>query len=68
MRQLTHEDISLYPMTMDIKGQRTHQEYVDSMALMFLEIMSSYRLDADTVNVLALYAEQEAQRLWSLDK
>lgn len=55
---ITPEDIRLYPMTQDVTGQRTHEEYVNSMANMVLNLMIDYRLDPDTLYKLALYAMQ----------
>lgn len=52
------DHIKLYPMTQDVKGQRTHQQYVDSMALMLHELKMGYRLDNDTILQLLEYGDQ----------
>lgn len=51
-------DIKLHPMTCDIKGQRTHEQYVKDMARMFDIIKMDYRLDDWTIVQLLEYAQQ----------
>lgn len=55
------EDIRLYPMTMDVNGQRTHQEYVDSMANKIREIYYDYRMEFEDIIKLVHYTEQKVK-------
>lgn len=57
------KDIKLYPMTADVTGRRTHQEYVDEMASMLVGIVIGYRLDYGTFRKLLDYAEENHERL-----
>lgn len=57
------EDIRLYPMTIDVTGRRTHEQYVDDMASIFVRIVTGYRLDFETQRQLIDYAEQHYKRL-----
>lgn len=52
------EDIKLYPMTMDVLGKRTHQEYVDSMSNKIKELYYDYRMDFEDIYKLVEYTEQ----------
>ena len=56
-------DIRLYPMTMDVTGKRTHQQYVDEMAKMLINIHCNYRLEWEDFRKLIDYAEQNYERL-----
>lgn len=60
---INDKDISLYPMTMDIYGERTHAEYVDSMAAMLMRIMRDYRVTPETMVQLVQYADENWERL-----
>ena len=55
------EDIRLYPMTMDVRGQRTHEEYVNEMADMMERIHCDYRIEWDTFHQLVTYAQQRRE-------
>ncbi len=57
------EQILLYPMTNDVLGRRTHAQYVDDMATMFVRMVTGYRLDYDTQRLLLQYAEENHDRL-----
>lgn len=56
-------DIKLYPMTMDVRGERTHEQYVDAMAKWLVSEVIGYRLDYAELRKLVDYAEQNHDRL-----
>lgn len=60
---ITPDMIKLYPMSMDVNGSRTHEEYVDTMAKIFVDLYYDYRLDYSAMQLLVMYAEQEHERL-----
>lgn len=70
MIQIKAEDIELYPMNDDIYGRRTHQQYVDVMATMIVDIVINYRLNWDDLRKLVDYAQQNVSRLngWESDE
>lgn len=55
---ISAEDIKLYPMTMDLSGKRTHQEYVDSMSNKIKELYYDYRMEFEDIYKLVKYTEQ----------
>lgn len=55
--------IKLYPMTQDVSGKRTHEQYVDQMASMIVRMVIDYRLDYSDLKALVIYAEQNHERL-----
>ena len=57
------DDITLYPMTMDVRGLRTHEEYVDAMAKMIVDMVIDYRIDYPQLQLLVHYAEDNHYRL-----
>ncbi len=60
---ITANDIKLYPMTVDVIGARTHEEYVDNMASMIVSMVVGYRLDYSELRKLIDYSEQNHARL-----
>ena len=57
------EDIRLYPMTQDVYGERTHEQYVDSMAAAIIAAVCDYRLEYKEFRKLLDYAEWHHDRL-----
>lgn len=62
--EVVADDIKLYPMTQDVLGQRTHQEYVDQTARFIIhELIIDRRIDFYSLKQLVNYAEQNQDRL-----
>lgn len=57
------EQIHLYPMNDDVYGRRTHAQYVDDMATLFVRIVTGYRIDYDVQRQLIQYAEENHEKL-----
>jgi hypothetical protein len=55
--------VQLYPMTQDVMGQRSYNEYLDSMARMIVNLSIGYRIDYKELRKLIDYAEANHSRL-----
>jgi hypothetical protein len=53
----------LYPMTPDVQGTRTYEEYLDAMANLIVSITIDYRLPYRELRKLVDYAEANHYRL-----
>jgi hypothetical protein len=57
------DDIKLWPMTMDVRGDRSHTEYVDSLAKWIVNNVIGFKLSYDSFRMLIDYAEENHDRL-----
>lgn len=55
------ENIRLYPMTQDVMGKRTHEEYVNVMANKIGELYYDYRMEFEDIHKLVEYVEQNVR-------